>query len=261
MVVFFDIDGTIVDDESQIIPESTIRAVDALGKNGHLPVVNTGRPYSHIDPRVRAMAFSGYACGCGMEIWLQDHWIQRVAPGEWLCEYVIENVRACGMEVLYEAEGAIGADGVLSQAPISRLEWERLIEKGMGHWDLEGQGTRRFIKFCTWDRPGCKRAEFLGLMEPYFACIERGSSTMVEFVLKGCSKAGGMRKLLQTIGCSQENTLAIGDSANDLTMFQLAGHTACMGNGAEELKAQAEFVTAPVLDDGIEKALQHFGLI
>ena len=32
MVVFFDIDGTIVDDDTQIIPESAVRAVERLGE-------------------------------------------------------------------------------------------------------------------------------------------------------------------------------------------------------------------------------------
>ena len=59
MVVFFDIDGTVVDEETQLIPESTVRAVEKLRENGHIAVVNTGRPLSHIDPRVRQLDFSG----------------------------------------------------------------------------------------------------------------------------------------------------------------------------------------------------------
>ena len=65
MVVFFDIDGTLVDDGSQVIPASAVEAVKQLRLNGHTPVVNTGRPYSHIDPRVREMAFGAWICGCG----------------------------------------------------------------------------------------------------------------------------------------------------------------------------------------------------
>ena len=44
MVIFFDIDGTIVDDGTQIIPQSTIESVKKLRALGHIPVVNTGRP-------------------------------------------------------------------------------------------------------------------------------------------------------------------------------------------------------------------------
>ncbi len=84
---------------------------------------------------------------------------------------------------------------------------------------------------------------------------------MIELILKGCSKAGGMERILRELGAAREDTLAIGDSTNDLPMFQFAGHTACMGGGMAELKAQSEFITDTVLNDGIEKALQHYGLI
>ena len=84
---------------------------------------------------------------------------------------------------------------------------------------------------------------------------------MLEIVLKGHSKAGGMEKLLQHLGISKKDSMAIGDSTNDLPMFGVAGHRVCMGNGMEELKQQAEYITDTVLNDGIEKALQYFGLI
>ena len=58
MVVFFDIDGTLVDDDSQVIPASAVEAVKQLRLNGHTPVVNTGRPYSHIDPRCGQVFFA-----------------------------------------------------------------------------------------------------------------------------------------------------------------------------------------------------------
>ena len=40
-----------------------------------------------------------------------------------------------------------------------------------------------------------------------------------------------------------------------------AGIGVAMGNGAEEVKAVADYVTADIDDDGIEKALKHFNLI
>ena len=63
MVVFFDIDGTIIDEKTQEIPASAVRAVARLAEKGHMLV--SGRPYSHTGPRVKAMAFQG--CGGGME--------------------------------------------------------------------------------------------------------------------------------------------------------------------------------------------------
>ena len=60
-IVFFDIDGTLIDDDTQILPDSACEAVAALRRQGHLAILNTGRPHSHIDPRVLALIWDGFA--------------------------------------------------------------------------------------------------------------------------------------------------------------------------------------------------------
>lgn len=261
MVVFFDIDGTLVDEQTQLIPPSAVRAVERLGENGHVAVVNTGRPFSHIDPRVRGMAFGGWVCGCGMEVRLGDRWLVRRAPDMALCRYVRDTIRECGMQVLFEtADGAILTDGSHSVHPAAVQEASRMRAKGFRVQQIDSLPEPKFMKLVTYDGPDCRREAFLSKMEPYFTCIDRGN-TMVELVLKGCSKAAGMETLLKHLGAEKRDVLAIGDSTNDLPMFAAAGHTACMGGGMEQLKACAEFITAPVMEDGIEKALGHFGLL
>ena len=44
-------------------------------------------------------------------------------------------------------------------------------------------------------------------------------------------------------------------------MFAMAGTTICLGDGVEAVKAVADYVTDPVLDDGVFNALRHYGLI
>lgn len=261
MVVFFDIDGTIVDEETQIIPESAVRAVEQLQKKGHIPVINTGRPYTHIDPRVRDMAFSGWICGCGMEVCLNGEWLYRVRPEPEVCRITRDLVRSCGMQVLYEAgDGAILTDGKYSDGhPTAVREVARMKAKGFEIREID-RSQPRFMKLVTFDAPGCRREEFIREMERYFTVIDRGN-TMLELMMKGCSKAGGMQRLLKHLGLERDQTLAIGDSTNDLPMFSAAGHTACMGDGMKQLQEKSEFITAPVLEDGVEKALRHFGLI
>ena len=55
--------------------------------------------------------------------------------------------------------------------------------------------------------------------------------------------------------------MAFGDGENDMAMLRFAGIGVAMGNGSDLLKRKADYVTASVDDDGIEKALLHFGLI
>ena len=261
MVIFFDIDGTLIDNATQIIPESTLRAVKALGENGHLAVVNTGRPFAHIDPRIRQIPFGGWVCGCGMEIRLGDGWLYRRCPTEEVCAEIRRAVLECGMQVLYEAQdGAVYVDGDHSLHPEVLRETAGMRKKGFHVGQISELPKPVFMKLVTYDWPGCRREEFIRRVGEWFHCIDRGD-TMLELVLNGCSKAHGMEELLASLDVPKEHSFAIGDSTNDLPMFQVAKHTVCMGGGMEELASQAEYVTASVMDDGIEKALEHFGLI
>ncbi len=55
--------------------------------------------------------------------------------------------------------------------------------------------------------------------------------------------------------------MAIGDGGNDVAMLRAAGGGVALGNGCEEALAAADCVTASGDDDGIRKALEHFGVI
>lgn len=261
MVLFFDIDGTIIDDDTQIIPTSTTRAIARLAELGHTTIVNTGRPYAHLDPRIRAMPFGGFICGCGMEIRLGDTWLYRNQPTLEECRFVIDTVRQTRMQVLYEASiGEIYLDGPLSVHPSITAEAQRMAKKGFAVRSIDEAPEGQFMKLITFDGPDSRREEFIRLMEPCFVCNDRGN-TMLEIFSKGFSKAEGMQALLTHLGVDREQTMAFGDSTNDLPMFRLARHTVCLGGGDPRLKAASEFVTAPVLEDGVEKALKHFGLL
>lgn len=260
MVVFFDIDGTLVDDATQVIPRSTIEAVEALAAGGHIPVINTGRPYTHIDPRVRAMAFRGYVCGCGMEIRYDDRWLARRTPEQEVCSLVVQQARRYGVLPMFEAtDGTACYDPALLGHPTQLRELENARKRGFPVCSIDEHPN--FSKFASW----CPREDdalaFRRAVEPYFDYIPRGSEGFSEFTLKGCSKAAGMLELLETLGISRSETLAIGDSTNDMPMFQTAAHTVCMGNGLPEVKQAVQYITASVLEDGIARALRHFGLI
>ena len=260
MVVFFDLDGTVVDTKTLYIPPSALRTVQALREHGHIPVVNTGRPYAHIDPRIREMPFSGWVCGCGMEILLNGSWLYRRHPDEALCSLVRQKVEEFGILPLYEcADGSMAYDPNHLGYPKQMLEMEQMQSKGFPIRTVQEHPD--FMKFVTWSRDPAAAKGFRESLEPYFEVILRGKDDFTEFVLKGSSKAKGMLELLKALDIPRSDTLAIGDSTNDLPMFQTAAHSVCMGSGTEEAKAAAEYVTAPLLEDGVEKAMEHYRLI
>ena len=260
MVVFFDIDGTVVDYETQIIPESVVEAIRLLKKNGNIPVVITGRPIGHVDPRVQKLDFSGWICSCGMELILDGEMIYQDYPSPEVCEKILEHSHRCRMAIQTEGHDSLLFDADMPYLPTALREAERLGQQGLRVEPLQNSKDRNFIKFVTYDTPGCLREEFIAAVAPYFESTIR-AHTMIEFIKKGHSKAEGMERFLSKLHMPKEEILAIGDSENDLPMFAMAGTTICLGDGVELVKQQADYVTDPVLGDGVFNGLRHFGLI
>ncbi len=55
--------------------------------------------------------------------------------------------------------------------------------------------------------------------------------------------------------------MAFGDGGNDIAMLKHAGIGVAMGNSNDTVKAAADYVTDTVDNDGVIKALKHFGLV
>jgi hypothetical protein len=71
-------------------------------------------------------------------------------------------------------------------------------------------------------------------------------------------KGHAVRALCRHIGVSLAETAVIGDQANDLAMFAVAGLSVAMGQGTAPVKAGADFVTDANTDDGFAKAVDRF---
>jgi len=98
---------------------------------------------------------------------------------------------------------------------------------------------------------------------PFLAeCVaSRWVETFMDINLRGVDKSVGISKVMEYYGLSLREAMAFGDGGNDVPMVRDAGIGVAMGNACEELKAVADYVTLSVDDDGIEAALQHYGLI
>ena len=79
--------------------------------------------------------------------------------------------------------------------------------------------------------------------------------------VKGITKAHAIDELLKHIDGKIEDTIAFGDAKIDIPMFEYCAEGVAMGNGGEEIKAMADFVTDAVAEDGLFHAFQRLGLI
>ena len=174
MVIFFDIDGTIIDDKTHQIPASAVGAVERLVEQGHIPIINTGRPFYQVDKRVMGMAFRGFACGCGMEVRLDGNWLVREKPSLSLRQKSVAMSRKYNMCSFYETQdGGILLDGKHSCHPIMSREVERLQKAGYPIHQLAEEGQPDFVKFVTFAGAGGDVAGFKGEMEADYTIIDR----------------------------------------------------------------------------------------
>src|SRR5699024_11176923 len=69
--------------------------------------------------------------------------------------------------------------------------------------------------------------------------------------VKGITKAHAVEVLLKHLNARQEDTIAFGDAAVDIPMFEVCAQSCCMGSGGDGAKAAADYVTTAVEEDGL----------
>ena len=84
---------------------------------------------------------------------------------------------------------------------------------------------------------------------------------VVEIVPAGFNKGTGIQKVCELLDMDISDTIAFGDSANDLDMLDVAGLGVVMGSGSDEAKDHADHITTGLYEDGVAKGLLHLGLI
>lgn len=263
-LIFFDIDGTIITEGEQerMIPDSFLTTLHSLRNNGHLCFVNTGRSLAEVDKTIRVLPFDGYICGCGTYIeYLGSTLLAHTIPTE-LGNKIIRDMNACHLEWLLEGTTGVYYSSEPYYTRISKFkeEHQRILFDTCHIVSPEEAVNLSFDKFCICLGKDHEFDKFYDMYKNSLTFIDRGHS-FYEIVPKGFSKASGIAFLESHFGIPHEDTIAIGDSTNDLPMFNYVGYSIAMGNSAKELFEIADYITDSVMDDGIYHAMQHLGLL
>ncbi|MGN0495172.1 MAG: Cof-type HAD-IIB family hydrolase [Lachnospiraceae bacterium] len=260
-LLFFDIDGTLITlDSIHEFPESTKKALLEAKKNGHKIFINTGRVKTAIDRKLLEFPFDGFVCGCGTYIEYEGKTLFHTQIEKGLCETYAKQIHEWNLGTVYEGKNQLFIDG--DHGPGSFLEF---IYDYFGHnsnMPIEDYTHPALIydKFTTSKLPGSDMDSFMECFGKEFHLIPHGEA-VVEAVPLGCSKATGIEFLQKHLKADKEECYAFGDSINDMEMLQYVPHPVSMGNGVNEVKEVAEYITSDVDDDGIANALKYYGLI
>ena len=252
-LIFLDVDGTLADSEGHV-PASALDALRRVRAAGHCCFINTGRPYSHIEPAVQQIETDGYICSCGQYIQLQGQVLRRVGFTEEESRRIRKLAAEQGLNVVYEAEEGFWL--ALTHPDPGLERWAaRFAARG---FDVYGD-PGRFDKFCLWAASDHAAEQFRRAVSPIATGIDRGGG-MWEMTKAGCSKAAGLDWVRQYFGAAKQDCYAAGDSPNDIPMLQAVAHGIAMGGSEASVRQAAEYVTDSMEQDGLARALAHYGL-
>jgi len=255
--VFFDIDGTLLD-EKNYIPASTVDSIHKLQEAGNYAFLCTGRTKAYVrDEALLSIGFDGIVSGCGTMVEFQGQELFYYKLDAAKVKKTIAFFKGCHVAAIMEGryylfldEEDFGGNPFIerlrreiggSLAPI--MENEEIWEVSKFSCDVQGA-----------DMDGLKK----GLEKDYTLIFH--DEPVMEVVPKCCSKGTGILKVCEKLGLDVQDTYAVGDSVNDLPMFEAAGHSIAMGNSSDFVKTQASFVTSSLHEDGVYHAMEHFGL-
>lgn len=259
-MIFFDIDGTIINEDTHIISKNTVKAIKKARTNGHLAFINTGRTFFNVTENIRNIGFDGYVCGCGTYIHYKGETLLAKSIHHGTCVEIVDKLRECKIEAVFESRDYFFFD----QAKPANIKLAGLKE----HLTLQGVDVTKswddpdlaFDKFVVWINEDSDFKTFYSYITKEFDYIDRGNN-FGEVVPKGYSKATGIKFLTEHFNIPLEDCYAIGDSSNDLPMLEYVPNSIAMGNSTPFLFDLVSFVTKDIEDDGIEYALSHYKII
>ena len=254
-ILFFDIDGTLLSHRTLTIPESAKRAVRKAKENGHLIFINTGRTISVINKEIKDLGFDGYICGCGSYIEVDGEVIYSNDIDKSKYAEIINKIEEYDLDVVLEGREAVYynrdtstdamlTDFIQNNYPVKRYEDENL------------EFDKMYMKY----KDNEYLQDFCDFTKELFDFIDHGNGGG-EMVPKGHSKGSGIDFLVDYLNIEKENTFAVGDSNNDISMLEHVENSIVMGNGNPDLFEKATFVTKNIDEDGIEYAMKHFNII
>ena len=264
-IAAFDLDGTVLD--GSLMSEKVEEALHRLSENGVAVTVSTGRDISQIPQNVLS-CFSYRVTTNGASVTdssgnvLEDHPIDTETAIR-----AIRIIRRCHGTCCVYLNGFVVATPLFLIRLLKRTEYlakshrkatrdvrnNFIVPSLERYLKRKGHKVYKIQTFFNSQNDAIQAARLVGEscnLNPIV--MEDGS---METTSAGITKAHGLLELCGVLGCRAENIMAFGDSANDLEMFRTSGFSVGMGNAEQCVKAEADYITDPVSEDGVANAV------
>lgn len=260
-VIFFDVDGTLVDyvGGMECVLDSTKEAIKKIRENGDLAVLATGRPKSFLSDEIIGLNFNAYITSNGAYIEKDNRTIYNRAIDRNVLNETVGLFRSENMEFILEGQRYSYSTNLNTDNIKNFIKKFFIYPKNMtDRWKLDEIISNKMVIFVDKESQlkACKQ-----LLGGKFSFMRHPGEISYDLYFKDCTKADGIKRLLDYLNISMDNTYAFGDGMNDIEMFQTVKYGVAMGNANESLKKVAYCVTNDVFSNGIYKGLKRLGVI
>ncbi|GEM01559.1 hypothetical protein SAMN05421839_1124 [Halolactibacillus halophilus] len=258
--IFLDMDGTLLR-EDNYVSEETMTTIHQVRDQGIPVFIATGRGQSEILTRTpEGFCVDGIISSNGMTGYLDEELLFQHTLDFSLVKEVIEAARE--LEIYYEVFPTTGEGVALIQdqatleaeisgekpADILGSEWNERVEAISGGitWVDEIKDVG-YSKFYCFSKDQKKIAQWKSRLNEIHARYPFSTSSStpanVEIMVTEKNKATGIQGILTRLNIDPANILVMGDSFNDVPMFEYAGYSVAMKNAPDQLKAMTDDVT------------------
>ncbi|KQL37714.1 hypothetical protein AN960_15725 [Bacillus sp. FJAT-25509] len=279
--IAIDLDGTLLNNENEI-SEENINAIKFAGENGIEIVISTGRAHFDVKKICERFRISPYVIGTnGATIHSKNgECISSITISKTNIEQILSwlDDRGYYFEVFTDKSiYALKERRKIFQNEINTLKRDELDEEMK---ELVNVAERQFDQFgyvlvdncqeiiqhneevnnilvCTFDMKKLEEAS-----NQFNKCVElmvvSSAEHNIEITNRSASKGLALEKLLFLLNGSLEQSMAIGDSNNDISMLEKVGYSVAMGNAKEEIKAICTTATLNNDENGVAHAIYRY---
>ena len=260
-IIFIDIDGTLRNDKKEITGK-TKEAIQKAIEKGIYVVLCSGRPREYVEEVSKKALTSSYLIGCnGGEIY--DYKEKKT-----MYINALENEAVIALWQIaerYDIQLIMISNGKRIVRKQTDDNTDILLEEPIENFIIDNPVTQcvfsslnlENIRNSKEEINDIKKIEIVNLSK----CLvnnkfPKEKPFFLDITCKDTSKGNAIKKLCEYLKIDLKDSVAIGDSYNDVTMFEIVGHSVAMENAPEDIKRIVDEVTDTNNEDGVAKFLE-----
>lgn len=261
-LLVLDVDGTLLNDEREI-SKRTLAALLKVQQMGVRIVLASGRPTYGLMPLAKTLELGNYG---GFVLSYNGCQIIKAQNGEILFErrinpemlpYLERKARKNGFAIFTYHD-----DTLITDSPDNEYIKNEALLNNLKIIREDEFSTAIDFAPCKCMLVSDKEKALIGLEQHWEKRLAgtldafRSEPYFLEVVPCGVNKANTLGALLEHLGVTREEVIAVGDGVCDVTMLQLAGMGVAMGHSQDSVKVCADYVTASNEEDGVALAVE-----